>query len=317
MNYLVLGVSPVVRSVVRALAGVSAISLLFLLAGMTAAQLAIRSERPMLPELEELLSLKQEEDRPTRLRWINTATQHGPDGTIVHPVFVLEWEDGRALLVDTGMDAEAAVEFGKPAESLLGSDPTIVGRPIAGALASARERVVGLVFTHMHTDHTQAIEHLCPPGAGRLDLYMTPAQFERPNYTTEMGLEPVENAPCADRIPLRDEGLARLPGLAGVGVIRAAGHTPGSQLIVAWVGKDEPRGYVLAGDVVFAFDQIAEDRPKALVYRLMITPEADMQLGEVRRWLHDLSRDHEFVVVPSHDLAHIKSLGLAEFSATE
>jgi len=309
--------SPIVRSVVKALMGVLAISLLFLLAGLTAAHLSIRSERPMMPAMEEVLSLKQEEDRPTRLRWINTATQHGPDGTIVHSVFVLEWEDGRALLVDTGMDAEAAVAFGKPMESLLGSDSTIVGRAIDEALAGGRERVVGLVFTHMHTDHTQGIEHLCPPGAGRLDLYMTPAQFERPNYTTGSGLEPVINAPCANRISLRDEGLARLPGLEGVGVIRAAGHTPGSQLIVAWVGKDKPRGYVLAGDVVFEFDQIAEDRPKALVYRVLITPEADMQLGEVRRWLHVLSRDHGLVVVPSHDFAHIESLGLAKYSAAE
>jgi glyoxylase-like metal-dependent hydrolase (beta-lactamase superfamily II) len=290
---------------------------LFVFGGWTFAHFAIRAERPMLPPVTEVLALAQDEDRPTRLRWIDTSTQEGLDGTIVHPVFVLEWKDGRVLLVDTGMDAEAAVEFGEPAEWLLGSEPTVVGRPIDEALAGTRKRLVGLVFTHMHSDHTQGIKLLCFPEAGRFDLYMPPAQFERSNYTTRIGGDPVENAPCASRIPLPDEGLGRLPGLAGVGVIRAAGHTPGSQMIVAWVGRKNPRGYVLAGDVVFEFDQIPQDRPKSLLYRLLVTPEADVQLGEVRRWLQTLSQDHALDVVPSHDLAHLQSLDLAEFIAIE
>jgi glyoxylase-like metal-dependent hydrolase (beta-lactamase superfamily II) len=305
------------RSLIKAVSGISAVFLLATLAGFTYAHLSIRGERPMLPEIEDVLALRHELDRPVRLSWIKTASQRDPTGAIVHSVFVLEWEDGRTLLIDTGMSAEAAVEFGQPAEWALGSDPTQVGRSIDEALASARDRVVGLVFTHLHTDHTQGIELLCPSGAGPVDVFMSRAQLERPNYTTRMGLEPVQKAPCAKLVPLADEGLTPLPDLPGVGVIRAAGHTPGSQLIVAWVGKGKPQGYVFAGDAVFAFDQIEEDRPKPLVYRVMITPEADMQLGEVRRWLRVIARDHDLVVVPSHDLAHIESLELEEFFTAE
>lgn len=305
------------RSLIRAVTGIMLVFLLSLLAGFTYAHFSIRGERPMMPPVEAILALEHEADRPIRLRWINTASQRDPEGGIVHSAFVLEWEDGRSLLVDTGMSAEAAVEFGRPAELLLGSDPTVVGRPIDDALGGARERLAGLVFTHLHTDHTQGIELLCPPGASEFNVYMTLAQLERPNYTTRTGLEPVENASCANPVPLVDEGLARLTGFPGVRVIRAAGHTPGSQLIVFWVGEQDPMGYVLAGDVVFSFDQIAEDRPKPLIYRVMITPEADVQLGEVRRWLHTLSRDHGLVVVPSHDIGHIESLGLARYYATE
>lgn len=36
---------------------------------------------------------------------------------------------------------------------------------------------------------------------------------------------------------------------------------------------------------------------------------------EVRRWLRLLIQDHDLVVVPSHDLAHIESLTLAKFEA--
>ncbi len=303
--------------VMKGFAGVVAFLLVVALGGLSCAHIGIRRERPTLPAAEQVLALKAEADRPVRLRWINTASQSGPVGAIVHSVFVFEWRDGRVLLVDTGMDGEAAIAFGRPAEWLLGSDPTVVGRSVDEALGSARERLVGLVFTHLHSDHTQGIEHLCPSGAAPFDAYMTRAQFERPNYTTRIGLAPIEKAPCVRRAPIADEGLVRIPGQAGVGVIRVAGHTPGSQVVVAWVGDDEPRGYVLAGDAVFEFDQIPEDRPKPLAYRLLITPEADTQLAPVRRWLHALSRDHGLVVLPSHDLAHLEAIGLPAFEAEE
>lgn len=301
-------------SILKGVAVVLSLLLLFLLGGLSCAQIGIRQERPAMPDAAELLALSRESDRPIRLSWIKTATQSDPDSTIVHPVFVLEWSDGRTLLVDTGMSAEAAMAFGRPAELVLGSDPTVVGRSVDVALGSARGRLAGLVFTHLHTDHTQGIELLCSDGSPTLDVYMPPAQYERANYTTNMGLEPIESAPCARRVTIADEGLARFPGLGGVGGVRAAGHTPGSQMIVAWVGREDPRAYVFAGDVVFDYSQIAEDRPKPLVYRVLITPEADEQLGEVRRWLDALEKKHGFLVVPSHDLARIESLALPDFA---
>jgi glyoxylase-like metal-dependent hydrolase (beta-lactamase superfamily II) len=277
----------------------------------------IRLETPALPDPAEVLALAAATDRPVRLSWIETARQcasaDDESACITHSVFVLEWADGRLLLVDAGMEADAARDFGRPMELLLGNAPTRAGRAVAAALDGARGRVQGLVFTHLHMDHTQGIAGLCPPGAPPLPVFHTPAQVERGNYTVTPGLRQLEAAPCADPRPLADQGLAPLPGLPGVGVIRAAGHTPGSQLVVAFVGPDAPLGFVLAGDVVFAKAAIDADQPKELAYRLLVTPENEGQLARVRPWLRDLETEHGLILIPSHDRAHLLSLELPSF----
>jgi glyoxylase-like metal-dependent hydrolase (beta-lactamase superfamily II) len=295
--------------------------------GLAWVHVAIRDENPPLP-ITKTLAAVGSGDIPIRLSWIETASQRSPapdakEGQdewrrLVHPVFVLEWQDGRVLLVDTGMDADYARAFGRPMEWILGSQPVEVGRSAADALGAARSRLAGIVFTHLHMDHTEGIGLLCRPGAPPFPVFMTPAQSERPNYTTRTGLAQVQAASCARPVALADNGLAPLPGMNGVGVIRAAGHTPGSQLIVVWVGSRQTgrHGYVLAGDVVFEKSQIAEDRPKPLVYRLLITPENDGQLGKVRRWLRDLEAEGEFTVIPSHDGGYLDSLGLPRFDGS-
>jgi glyoxylase-like metal-dependent hydrolase (beta-lactamase superfamily II) len=292
--------------------------------GLGWAHVAIRDENPPLP-IAKTLAAVGSGDIPVRLSWIETSTQRTPAGVakegengwrrLVHPVFVLEWSDGRILLVDAGMEGDYARAFGRPAEWILGSQPLEVGRTVAEALGAARGRLVGIVFTHLHMDHTEGIGLLCPPGAPPFSVFMTAAQSERPNYTTRTGLAQVKAASCARPIALADNGLAPLPGMNGVGVIRVAGHTPGSQLIVAWVGSPQTgrKGYVLAGDVVFEKSQIAEDRPKPLLYRLLITPENDTQLGLARRWLRNLEAQDEITVIPSHDGDYLESVGLPRF----
>jgi glyoxylase-like metal-dependent hydrolase (beta-lactamase superfamily II) len=279
----------------------------------------IRRENPPLPDFAALRAMADATDRPVRLSWINTASQLTPpledstDGQrIVHPVFVLEWADGRILLVDAGMDAEAARQFGRPMELLLGAEPVEVGRSVSAALGAARERVDGIVFTHMHVDHTEGIALLCANDAPPLPVYMTPAQAERPNYTTRPGRTQVREAPCARIVKLPDTGIGLLPDLPGVGVIRVSGHTPGSQVVVAWVGNPA-RGTVLAGDAVFEMASILDDRPKPLVYRLLITPESEEQLAKVRGWLRSLAVDESFTIIPSHDQGNIAALGIPEF----
>ena len=302
--------------IVGVLAGLVLLGLVLVLGS---AHLAIRRENPALPDAASVLALARASDRPVRIRWIETARQCAPPGEagpcIVHPVFVLEWADGRLLLVDAGMEAEAARAFGEPMELLLGAAPTEPGRAVADALGPARSRLSGLVFTHLHVDHTQGIAGLCPPGAPALPIFQTPAQAERPNYTVAPGVRQLEEAPCAESIPVADAGVAALERFPGVAVMRAAGHTPGSQLIVAWVGDRQPRGFVLAGDVVFEKARIDQDRPKELLYRLLVTPENEAQLARVRAWLRKLESEHGLTVIPSHDLGHLESLALPRYGS--
>lgn len=309
----------IVLRLVGALAALLVLLLLVAASILGWAHWRIRSENPPLPDFAALRAMADAADRPVQLRWIKTASQLTPglhdsdDGQrIVHPVFVLEWADGRILLVDAGMDAEAARRFGRPMELALGAQPMEIGRSVSEALGAARQRVVGIVFTHLHVDHTEGISLLCGDGAPPLSVYMTPAQLERPNYTTRPGLKQVRGASCTRIMTLPDAGIGLLPGLSGVGVIRVAGHTPGSQVVAAWVDKPA-RGYVLAGDVSFEMAKIRDDEPKPLAYRLLITPESEEQLGKARRWLRSLEVEESFTIIPSHDQGNIEALGIAAF----
>ena len=92
-------------------------------------------------------------------------------------------------------------------------------------------------------------------------------------------------------------------------MIWAAGHTPGSQMLL--VALQEPGGLrriAFAGDAVNAVDGARLDVPKPLLYRLLIVPEDDARLGAVRRFLGHLEQAG-FAVVPSHDLLHLRTLG--------
>jgi glyoxylase-like metal-dependent hydrolase (beta-lactamase superfamily II) len=308
--------------VLRLLGAVGAVLFLLLLivaGALMWAHRGIRREIPPLPDFAALRAMADATDRPVQLHWINTASQLTPGlddsaggQRIVHAVFVLEWADGRILLVDAGMDAESARNFGKPMELLLGAEPVEVGRSVTEALGPRRDQVAGVVFTHLHVDHTQGISLLCVDGAPPLPVYTTPAQLERSNYTTRPGLDQVREASCGRPVMLPDAGIGLLPDMPGVGVIRVGGHTPGSQVVVAWVGKPA-RAFVLAGDVVFEMKKIRGDEPKPFAYRLLVTPESDEQLGKVRRWLRSLEMEESFTIIPSHDQGNIEALGIPLF----
>jgi glyoxylase-like metal-dependent hydrolase (beta-lactamase superfamily II) len=116
---------------------------------------------------------------------------------------------------------------------------------------------------------------------------------------------------CTEPVRIGPAKLIPLEGFPGVGVIHAAGHTPGSQIVVAAV-RDQAgtlRRLVLSGDVTNTIDGIRNDLSKPLFYRLVIVPEDDDRLGELRRYLKALE-DLRVTVVPSHDQNHLHTLGI-------
>jgi glyoxylase-like metal-dependent hydrolase (beta-lactamase superfamily II) len=266
-------------------------------------------------------------DPPVRVRAVNTSRQAIPRAQVLdpardptpdrkyemsHPAILLEWADGRRLLVDVGMEPAAARDFGATIEA--------VGAAPAEAFGSAAEQLpelasgpLAVVFTHLHVDHVQGIGALCAArGGAEIQVFQTPAQADLRNYTTRPAAAQIAAAPCARPVRLAEAPLAPLPGFPGVGVIWAAGHTPDSQVVLARVaggGGAPPRRIAFAGDVVNAVDGARFDVPKPLLYRLLITPEDDARLGAVRRFLGHLEQAG-FELAPAHDLLQLRELGL-------
>jgi glyoxylase-like metal-dependent hydrolase (beta-lactamase superfamily II) len=312
------------------LGGVMALAAVGAAIVLTWARLEVKAQRTPLPPVEVVAKAPASTELPTRVSWINTASQFVPRSAMIDPAgdpdagawsrmsfpaFVLEWADGRILLVDAGMDGPAARAFGVPLERVLGADPVEPLADVAAALGRARERVAGIVFTHLHDDHVQGIQSLCRASARPIEALVPAAQAEHPNYLTRGGLEAVTTSPCLHVTRLPAGPMVDLPGFPGVSVIAAAGHTPGSQLVVAHLGNRGARPIVIAGDVVNSYDGIERDVPKPWLYRLLVVPEDDERLGELRRYLRDLEQRFGATVLVSHDQAALETSGVTAFDA--
>jgi glyoxylase-like metal-dependent hydrolase (beta-lactamase superfamily II) len=302
---------------------------LFLALGLGWAHLAIRRERAPLPAPAELAAGFASEDRPIRLTWINTASQkmprsavldasRDPNGsepyTMSFPSFVLEWADGRILLVDAGMPRADAISFGPPAEWVAGADPIAVLGSVGEQLGEASARIGGIVFTHLHTDHVAGVKELCGGRAKPIAVPMTKQQAENSNYSTRPGRKIIDENGCLEVKPLEPAEIQPLPGFPGVALVAAGGHTPGTQLVVAEVGNgDAVRRYAFTGDIVNHIDGIRLDLGKPALYRWLVIPEDDERLGELRRLLAALERDHGFTLLVAHDQRSIEAAGVPPF----
>lgn len=319
----------------RILLGVAAL-LLFLVLGvglfLRSAHRAIDAERAPLPAAADLAAYVDGPifDLPVRAWWIETATQPMPRWAVLdpagdpqpdapyvmsHPAFALQWTDGRILLIDAGMRRDAALSFGRPLQWLGGAGPLIPGTSAAAALGSDLADVKGIVFTHLHSDHVDGAVELCaadPPPA--IAAFTTVAQAERPNHTTQPGLDLLAEASCVKLRPLGGAGpLHPVPGFPGVAVIDAGGHTPGSQIVlVRLAAATGMRLLAFAGDTVNHHDGIRHDVPKPWAYRTFIVPESDERQQELRRFLAALERERGFTVLVSHDEASLRASGLRQ-----
>lgn len=295
--------------------------------GLVMAHLAIRRERPPLPEPRVVASAPVPPDAPVAVRYLNTARQPmarasvldsrrdpTPDAAYVmgHPSIVLEWGDGRLALIDAGMTREAALAFGRPMQ-WLGAAPIEALGSVGEQLGPARARVRAILFTHLHTDHTEGIQSLCD-GDRTIRAIMTEAQAERPNYLTRPGLGLIRAAPCVTMEEVHGGPVIDVPGFPGLAVIHAGGHTPGSQiLLVTLAGAGGPVRYAFAGDLANAFDGIRHEVPKPPLYSLLVVPEDRGRLGELRAFLRALMELGVTVVV-AHDLQALESSGIARFT---
>ena len=306
---------------------------LFLLAGAVVVgglvwmHLDIEKYHAPLPLVADVLALEQANDLPVKVSVIETARQVMPRAGVLdpahdprpaepyvmtHPSFVLEWADGRLLLVDVGMTKQGAVEFGEPIERFFHGQPVEPLAPVATALGAAAARVQGMVFTHLHTDHVGAISEVCARIGHPTKVFQTEAQQDSWTVFTATGKRALDESGCAQRVRLAPTALMPLEGFPGVAVVAVGGHTPGSQAIIAAVRPPggAVRRFVFSGDVTNTIDGIREDVAKPLFYRLVVVPEDDDRLGEVRRYLRSLEKSFGFAIAVAHDQRNLATLGI-------
>ena len=258
----------------------------------------IRSVQPALPGYDDIVSALESADGPTGITYLNSASQRSPAGTLGHPGVLLTWPNGRSFLVDTGMTPEHAIAFGKPIEFLLDAEPTQTYGSLSEQLGEAVNRIEGIAFTHLHSDHTDGLPSLCAAQTIPATVFQTPLQFTELNYTTELGLESLEKASCP-REELAKETIMPIPGFPGLAAVSMGGHTPGSTLFIARVADTY---WLLSGDITNDKKSILQNLPKHWLYSTFIVPENTQRTAALRKYLLALDRIGGVTVLPAHDV---------------
>jgi glyoxylase-like metal-dependent hydrolase (beta-lactamase superfamily II) len=200
--------------------------------------------------------------------------------------FQVMYADGH-IMVDAGMDQQVHRFFGRGVEEPYDSE---AAGQVARALTTARL----IVVTHEHGDHVAGVIRTSRARELASRTILTRSQVQTLLTTPQM-----------PEIKLTEEMAARylvvdyeryFPLAVGVVLIKAPGHTPGSQMV--YVALESGREYLLIGDAAWHMDGVRLMKGKDAPW---ITEDQSAVMSQLK-WLNELSRSEpRLVIVASHD----------------
>jgi glyoxylase-like metal-dependent hydrolase (beta-lactamase superfamily II) len=200
--------------------------------------------------------------------------------------FQVVFADG-TVMVDAGMDQQVHRFFGRGVEEPYFPD---AARQLERAVQDARL----IVVTHEHGDHVA--------GVIRTPLA---AELAPKTILTTTQVQTLVTSPQMPEIALTEQMARRyvvvgydryLPIAPGMVLIKAAGHTPGSQMV--YVALQSGSEILLIGDAAWHMDSVRLVRGKDAPWVTEDQPAVRDQLA----WLNQLSRtERALTIVASHD----------------
>jgi glyoxylase-like metal-dependent hydrolase (beta-lactamase superfamily II) len=191
------------------------------------------------------------------------------------------------VMVDAGMDLTVHKFFGRGVEEPYFPD---AARQVEQAVNRARL----IVVTHEHGDHVAGVVHSAAA-----------AQLAPKTILTRTQVQSLMTSPQMPEIRLSDDLARRFvvidydtyyPLAPGMALIKAGGHTPGSQMV--YVALDSGREYLLIGDATWHMDGVRLIKGKDAPW---VTEDQSAVLAQLT-WLNSLSRTApNLIVVASHD----------------
>ena len=235
--------------------------------------------------------------RPLRINFVkfaesrrtkNFSVEGAPATTSIQArtAFQVVYPDGH-VMVDAGMDLTIHSFFGRGVE-----EPYFPEAVTQVEQAVREARLV--VVTHEHGDHVGGVIH--SPVAADLapKTILTRAQVQTLMTTPQM--PEIRIAPeMAERFIVIDYDRD-FPLAPGIALIKAAGHTAGSQMV--FVTLESGREYLLIGDITWHMDGVRLIKGKDAPW---VTEDTRAVMDQLR-WLNELSRSEpDLVIVASHD----------------
>jgi glyoxylase-like metal-dependent hydrolase (beta-lactamase superfamily II) len=211
------------------------------------------------------------------------------------PVFQVRFPD-RWIVVDAGFDRHAWTEF-------YGSAPVSYWPERWDSVRVLLRGASTVVLTHEHWDHAAGVERGTDLGAVAARTAITPSQLASlldPPAPVYVALR--RDSVPAYRTLVYDTTYALAPGVV---LLRATGHSPGSQWV--YVQLASGREFLLVGDLVWntAGLERQRQRPRATSESLKEDRDVLQRQMQLARALADSAG---LVIVPSHDDALLSSL---------
>ena len=200
--------------------------------------------------------------------------------------FQVMYADG-SVMVDAGMNLAVHKFFGRGVDEPYFPDAT---KQIDQALQRARL----IVVTHEHGDHVAGVIASALTNELAPKTVLTRSQVQ--TLTTNPQMPEIRlTADQARRFVVVDYD-AYFPLAPGIVLVKAAGHTPGSQMV--YITLETGREYLLIGDATWHMDGVREMTGKDAPW---VTEDTSAVLAQLT-WLNGLSRtDPGLIVVASHD----------------
>ena len=223
------------------------------------------------------------------------SVQGAPDEPSVQArtVFQIVYADG-TVMIDSGMDEQVHRFFGRGTVEPYYPD---AAKEVERALRQAKS----IILTHEHGDHAAGV--IRGPFASELAPKTVITRMQVQQLETNPQMPEIKLTPAmASRFNIVDYEKY-MPFGPGIALIKAPGHTPGSQMI--YVSLASGGEYLFIGDTAWHMDGVRLIKPKAAPW----VQEDDAALMAQLKWLNGLSRtEKNLYIVASHDDEEHKEL---------
>jgi glyoxylase-like metal-dependent hydrolase (beta-lactamase superfamily II) len=237
--------------------------------------------------------------QPSGINYIKVAESHRPLSDIIEggsqeryvsarTAFQVSYPSG-SVMIDAGMDQTVHKFFGFGREEPYWPDRN-------AAVQDALKKASLIVVTHEHGDHVAGVIRSEARKELAAKTMLTREQVRTLLLYPQMSEIHLTPEAAHDYIVIDYE--SHLPIAPGIVLIKAAGHTPGHQIV--YVRLASGREHLFIGDVAWTLANVTQLklRPAATMRRI---GEDSQALMHQLRWVKDTMEQEKLLIIPSHD----------------
>jgi len=237
--------------------------------------------------------------QPSSINYIKVAESHRPLSEIIEggsqeryvsarTAFQVVYPSG-SIMIDSGMDQAVHKFFGFGREEPYWPDRN-------AAVQDALRKANLILITHEHGDHIAGVVRSEARKELAAKTILTREQIRTLSLYPQM--PEIHLTPEAARDYIVIDYESYLPVAPGIVLIKAAGHTPGHQMV--YVRLESGREHLFIGDVAWTLANVTQFKLRPAATMRRIGEDAQALMHQLR-WIKGTMEQQKLLVIPSHD----------------